>query len=270
MTTPSGKIIPPRQRKIALLGSRSVDEGVTTTTTRAAHEAAVIGGDGLDAEINAAYRVEGGRSEGVPARTIRSLPTTERDGMRGQALVEADAGHCRGWGKEGKSSLTVQFVDSHFVDSYYPTIENTFQKVVKYKGQDFNLDIIDTAGQDEFSILSSKHAVGLHGWVLVYSVSSRSSFEMIQIVREKVLNYTGRENVPMVLVGNKSDLAVQRQVPREEGAALAASWGMCGFTEASARHNENVSKIFELVVAQIEKDMNPEPEQAPKSGCQVM
>lgn len=47
----------------------------------------------------------------------------------------------------GKSSLTVQFVDSHFVDSYYPTIENTFQKVVKYKGQDFHLDIIDTAGQ---------------------------------------------------------------------------------------------------------------------------
>ena len=47
----------------------------------------------------------------------------------------------------GKSSLTVQFVDSHFVDSYYPTIENTFQKVVKYKGQEFNLDIIDTAGQ---------------------------------------------------------------------------------------------------------------------------
>lgn len=47
----------------------------------------------------------------------------------------------------GKSSLTVQFVDQHFVDSYYPTIENTFQKVVKYKGQEFNLDIIDTAGQ---------------------------------------------------------------------------------------------------------------------------
>ena len=75
MTTPSGKVIPPRHRKIALLGSRSV----------------------------------------------------------------------------GKSSLTVQFVDSHFVDSYYPTIENTFQKVVKYKGHDFNLDIIDTAGQVRLS-----------------------------------------------------------------------------------------------------------------------
>ena len=57
---------------------------------------------------------------------------------------------------------------------------------------------------------------------------------------------------------------------REEGAALAASWGKTGFTESSARHNENVNRIFEQVVGEIEKDMNPEPEVAPKSGCVVM
>tara|TARA_R110002003_G_scaffold95_8_gene7298 strand:+ start:17067 stop:17336 length:270 start_codon:yes stop_codon:yes gene_type:complete len=47
----------------------------------------------------------------------------------------------------GKSSLTVQFVDGHFVDSYYPTIENTFSKMIRYKNQDFATEIIDTAGQ---------------------------------------------------------------------------------------------------------------------------
>ena len=47
----------------------------------------------------------------------------------------------------GKSSLTVQFVDGHFVESYYPTIENTFSKVIKYKGQEYATEIIDTAGQ---------------------------------------------------------------------------------------------------------------------------
>jgi Ras family protein len=47
----------------------------------------------------------------------------------------------------GKSSLTVQFVDGHFVESYYPTIENTFSKMIKYKNQDFATEIIDTAGQ---------------------------------------------------------------------------------------------------------------------------
>lgn len=43
--------------------------------------------------------------------------------------------------------MTVQFVDGHFVESYYPTIENTFSKVIKYKGQDYATEIIDTAGQ---------------------------------------------------------------------------------------------------------------------------
>lgn len=43
--------------------------------------------------------------------------------------------------------MTVQFVDQHFVDSYYPTIENTFTKIVKHKGSEYQLDIIDTAGQ---------------------------------------------------------------------------------------------------------------------------
>lgn len=44
-------------------------------------------------------------------------------------------------------SLTVQFVENHFVESYYPTIENTFSKVIKYRGNEFATEIIDTAGQ---------------------------------------------------------------------------------------------------------------------------
>ena len=47
----------------------------------------------------------------------------------------------------GKSSLVVQYVDNNFVDSYYPTIENTFTKTIKYNGVEFDCDIIDTAGQ---------------------------------------------------------------------------------------------------------------------------
>jgi small GTP-binding protein len=49
--------------------------------------------------------------------------------------------------RPGKSSLTVQFVDGHFVESYYPTIENTFSKTIRVKGQDYVTEIVDTAGQ---------------------------------------------------------------------------------------------------------------------------
>lgn len=51
----------------------------------------------------------------------------------------------------GKSSLTVRFVEHHFVESYYPTIENTFSRIIKYNGQDYATEIVDTAGQVSFS-----------------------------------------------------------------------------------------------------------------------
>lgn len=69
---------------------------------------------------------------------------------------------------------------------------------------------MDTAGQDEYSILSSHHASSVHGYVLVYSIASRSSFEMCKIVRDKILDFTGLDSVPCVIVGNKSDLNIQR------------------------------------------------------------
>ncbi|KAF2659007.1 rheb small monomeric GTPase RhbA [Lophiostoma macrostomum CBS 122681] len=157
----------------------------------------------------------------------------------------------------GKSSLTVQFVDGHFVESYYPTIENTFSKVIRYKQQDFATEIIDTAGQDEYSILNSKHFIGIHGYMIVYSVASKQSFEMARIIRDKILNHLGTEWVPLVIVGNKSDLRPeQRQVKPEDGRALAEEF-KCAWTEASARYNENVTKAFDLMIAEVEKSQNP-------------
>ena len=47
----------------------------------------------------------------------------------------------------------------------------------------------NTVKQDEYSILNSKHFIGIHGYMLVYSVSSLPSFEMVQVIREKILNH---------------------------------------------------------------------------------
>eukprot|EP00128_Syssomonas_multiformis_P001737 Colp12_sorted_trinity150504_noHs@7599 len=165
----------------------------------------------------------------------------------------------------GKSSLTIQYCEQQFVEHYSTTIENTFHKVITVKGQDYNVDIIDTAGQDEFSIFPMAYSIGIHGYILVYSVASRTSFNMVRIIRDKLLNLTGNNNVPMVLVGNKIDLHMDRVVSTEEGQALATEWG-CAFVEASARHNQSVSNIFVSLLLEIEKAANPgEVEQ--KKGC---
>lgn len=79
----------------------------------------------------------------------------------------------------------------------------------------------------------------------------------------------GVEWVPIVIVGNKSDLRPeQRQVSTDDGKQLSEKY-QCGWTEASARYNENVGKAFELLIAQIEKAQNPN--EPPAGGkCAVM
>lgn len=169
----------------------------------------------------------------------------------------------------GKSSLTVHYVDGHFVDSYYPTIENTFSKVIRYKNQDYATEIIDTAGQDEYTILNSKHFIGIHGYMIVYSVGSKQSFEMVRIIREKILNHLGTDSIPLMIVGNKSDLRPeQRQVKEADAKKLAEELG-CGFTEASAKFNDHVKEAFEGMIAEIEKGQEAGQ---PKEGknCTVM
>lgn len=70
------------------------------------------------------------------------------------------------------------------------------------------------------------------------------------------------------MVGNKSDLHIQRQVSTDEGKALMTEWN-CAWTEASARHNENVVKAFEFMIAEVEKAQNPAQPTGGKS-CIIM
>lgn len=125
--------------------------------------------------------------------------------------------------------------------------------------------------------------------MLVYSVASKQSFEIVKIIRGKLLNHIvsykivtgpwvefetngdiaqqGSDWVPIVLVGNKSDLHIQRQVTAEEGKALQQEWN-CAWIETSARHNENVTKAFELMIVEVEKAQNPT--QTSPTTCSVM
>ncbi|KAJ6581914.1 small GTPase superfamily [Mycena capillaripes] len=168
----------------------------------------------------------------------------------------------------GKSSLVKQFVDGNFSESYYPTLETAATKTITYNGIEYPCEIIDTAGQDEFSQLKSQHAIGIHGYVLVYSIASRASFNMIQILYDKIVNYSGLSEIAAIIVGSKADLHMSRQVDAKDGQQLAernnAAW-----IEASALRNENVGKVFELCLAEIEKDNAPP---APPRGptCIVM
>ncbi|XP_019714819.1 GTP-binding protein Rheb-like, partial [Hippocampus comes] len=100
--------------------------------------------------------------------------------------------------------------------------------------------------QDEYSIFPQTYSIDINGYILVYSVTSNKSFEVVQVIHEKLLDMVGKVQVPIMLVGNKNDLHMERVISCEEGKALADSWN-AAFMESSAKENqvpgENISHI---------------------------
>lgn len=92
--------------------------------------------------------------------------------------------------------------------------------------------------QDEYSILSPKHAIGIHGYILVYSVASRNSFDMIQIVHDKIADYCGDKEIPCVIVGSKADLKSRSEsLLKPHGSVISHIW-TDKLNRAKVRHSQ--------------------------------
>ncbi|KFQ97985.1 GTP-binding protein Rheb, partial [Nipponia nippon] len=109
----------------------------------------------------------------------------------------------------GKSSLMIQFVEGQLVDSYDPTIETTFTKLNTVNGQEYHLQLVETAGQDEYSIFPQMYSIDINGYILVYSVTSIKRFEVIKVIHGKLLDMVGKVPMSIRLVGNKEDLHME-------------------------------------------------------------
>ena len=155
-----------------------------------------------------------------------------------------------GSGGVGKSALTVQFVQGIFVEKYDPTIEDSYRKQIEVDGQQCMLEILDTAGTEQFTAMRDLYMKNGQGFVLVYSIIAQSTFNDIPDLREQILRVKDVDNVPMVLVGNKCDLSDQRVITTEQGESLAGKFS-CKFLEASAKTKVNVDQIFLDLVRQI-------------------
>jgi GTPase KRas protein len=167
---------------------------------------------------------------------------------------------------------SIQLCLNHFVETYDPTIEDSYRKQVQIDGQSCMLEVLDTAGQEEYIALRDQWIRDGEGFVLVYSISSRSSFTRIQrfhnqIQRVKETSLSGSPTypgspltatsmgsafgpAPVMLVGNKCDRVTEREVSTQEGSALAKELG-CAFVEASAKNCVNVEEAFFEVVRQL-------------------
>jgi GTPase KRas protein len=155
-----------------------------------------------------------------------------------------------GGGGVGKSALTIQFIQSHFVDEYDPTIEDSYRKQVAIDDEVALLDILDTAGQEEYSAMREQYMRTGEGFLLVYSVTERESFNELSTFYQQILRVKDTDDVPILLVGNKSDLTEERAVSFEEGQKLARQF-QCEFLETSAKQGINVDQAFHDLVRKI-------------------
>jgi len=133
------------------------------------------------------------------------------------------------------------------VATYDPTIENTFRKQMEVDNRIYLLNILDTAGQEEYEAMRAQYIRNGSGFLIVYSITSPKSLIKANDIHGLILRVKDQDSWPCVICGNKADLAEQRQVESAEGERFAQSIGGV-FLESSAKSNQNVTEAFEALV----------------------
>jgi len=176
-----------------------------------------------------------------------------------------------GGGGVGKSALTIRLVVDDFLEIYDPTIEDTYRKDLLVDEEAALLEIVDTAGQEEFVALRDQWITDARGFLLVYCITCRASFEEAVQIRERILRTKDVAKVPIVLVGNKCDLK-EREVEYREGVEQAKIWD-CPFFETSAKTKLNTRECFESLVREIRaetKRLNDKRKKKKKIDCAIL
>ncbi|KAK7051167.1 hypothetical protein VNI00_004667 [Paramarasmius palmivorus] len=147
-----------------------------------------------------------------------------------------------GDGGIGKTALAVK--------TYNPTIEDAYRQRFAVDNRIVTVEILDTAGQDEFAPIMAQQIKQSEGFILVYSVTLCFSFTRIGSFYHEILRLKEKD-VPIIMVANKEDIVAERQVPIHDGTTMAESM-KCTFFETSAMTGYNVEPVFMEVVRSLQ------------------
>ena len=165
-----------------------------------------------------------------------------------------------GLGGVGKSSLTIRFISNEFCAVYDPTIEESYRKKVTIDGKPIVLEILDTAGREEFSPTQDMWIQTSDGFLIVQDITSHITFDEITIIRNKILRGKDKEIVPIVIAGNKGDLTNERKVTNEEGIEFSKEYNV-PFYQTSAKDGINCQECFYQTVREIWRIYDQENDQ---------
>lgn len=157
-----------------------------------------------------------------------------------------------GSGGVGKSALTIKFLYDDFVEDYEPTKADSYRKKITLDGQEFQVDILDTAGQEDYAAIRDNYLRSGEGFLCIFSITEQESLNAARELREQILRVKNDENIPFILVGNKVDLNERRMVSFEAANEQATAWKV-PYVETSAKTGKAVDTAFYELFREIKK-----------------
>ncbi|CAL8096059.1 unnamed protein product [Calicophoron daubneyi] len=149
-----------------------------------------------------------------------------------------------GSGGVGKSALTLEFMYNEFMKDYEPTKADSYRKKLTLDGEEVQIDILDTAGQEEYVAIRENYFRSGEGFILVYAIDDPESFKELPIFCEQVYRAKNTDKLPMILVANKKDLKNSTNASLVQAGAEFADKRHIPFLETSALNGDNVERVF--------------------------
>jgi len=150
-----------------------------------------------------------------------------------------------GDGRVGKSALTIQYFQGHFVEDWDPTHEDVYRRGDIIDGTRFDLFVQDTAGQEHYEAIRETYIQACEGFLIVYDAAEQSteqkSFQNVDNYFDCIKQH--HPNAPILLVANKTDLRIQRKITTEQGEKKAREKNI-DYMETSAKTKHNVTEAF--------------------------
>lgn len=143
----------------------------------------------------------------------------------------------------GKSALTFRFINDRFPTEHDTTIEDSYTIPTQIDEMECQLEILDTAGQDDYQTMLDTWINTADGFLLVYSIDNKESFETTRTRYERIVTLKSGQRFSVAIIGNKCDLEDKRQVTREEAEKYCSGLGVT-FMETSALTKINVKEAF--------------------------
>ncbi|XP_028403585.1 ras-like protein rasD [Dendronephthya gigantea] len=182
-----------------------------------------------------------------------------------------------GSGGVGKSSLTIRYLRDEFTEYYDPTLEETYQKEIEYAGRLYDIEIVDTAGQEEFSSFRDSSLATGDAFLILFAINSQASWLEMKDLRSKIIEDKEQPSLPMIIVGNKRDLEDEREVDSDEIQEYCNTVSI-PYIETSAKTGLNVQEAFQLIYGQIhrlqahmlERTLSRRPAKSKKKDCLIV